>query len=950
MVYFICMCSIEYFSVSLSSPIIRENVIVISYLNCNILPKKVHAQVHYVSNEFCCITLGFNREDAANALLRVGSVHAALDFLTSGVLSPGNNSDSMSRDASMNYSFFDESVDIGEGSDEDQDDQDQDDETEDEEMEEDEDDEDEDEDDIRAALAMSMQLSPLPKDRPATPFASSKDTKAADGEANDDLKTPEMKAKVESEDAMTAANEESTTTSKGNKDGQDEKTKESKEDKSATQNIEAKIEKGTASDKGKDAKQTAEMTKPKTTSDKKAKQESSNTKKVGSTSKSTKESAKKTPKRSFTRANSIPKWFKTYCSVALTIDTLYRHYFNSASVRGEVMRSQAIDSEIVQFLQALQQHQSAKDWETEFKKLSPSTYSSLLSSSSSSSSSKSSSTSSKSMGSVKTNMRLFVQSQSGKKVRQRFKKLDTLGPSQLVDAMCLFVTFNRQICEVLPYIDLSRAQALDKSSLGYRLSALRCCILPCVIGTFVDRVLAATSSPEEKNKPRIIVDRLSAAAQREVSTSKDLAQQNTIFSQVYHQLASLPPSAFLSPRPSGSSPHTAFNVVFKGENVVGEGGPYRQLFTDICKELQGGENDEDTNSSQISMSSLFIPTSNNQASVGTERDKYVPRPTANSSHDLACFEFVGRLMGIAMRTNILLPLYFPSFFWKPMVGQDTTHQDLALIDTTFARGILDRLKGFGPQDEALFDAAFGDSLFFSTTLSDCVPVDLKEDGASLPVRFQQRQEYAAMAYKARMNESRYQLRALHKGFSAVVPEALTALFPWQDFQQRLCGRAEVDLDLLRRHTEYSAGVDSKAPYISWFWEVLNEFDHEDRRKFIKFTWAQERLPSSDADFSRGGHQVRMLIKPAVLLPNQNVDSRFPRADTCFFNLELPAYTSKEVMRRMLNTIIHLASAMDGDTAPESAQTGIRSPAEQMNVLLVNDSDRNPFMNAEDQVT
>lgn len=88
---------------------------------------------------------------------------------------------------------------------------------------------------------------------------------------------------------------------------------------------------------------------------------------------------------------------------------------------------------------------------------------------------------------------------------------------------------------------------------------------------------------------------------------------------------------------------------------------------------------------------------------------------------------------------------------------------------------------------------------------------------------------------------------------------------------------------------------------------------EDRRKFIKFTWAQERLPATDIPSStdRDSAFLRML-KSRGMKDGQNPDDAFPRADTCFFNLELPAYSSEEVMREKLSTVINLNSGMDGD--------------------------------------
>jgi other hect domain ubiquitin protein ligase E3 len=59
----------------------------------------------------------------------------------------------------------------------------------------------------------------------------------------------------------------------------------------------------------------------------------------------------------------------------------------------------------------------------------------------------------------------------------------------------------------------------------------------------------------------------------------------------------------------------------------------------------------------------------------------------------------------------------------------------------------------------------------------------------------------------------------------------------------------------------------------------------------------------------------LLIKSAIIPIGQSPDERFPRADTCFFNLELPAYTSLDVLRRQLTRGINLSSDMDGD-APQ----------------------------------
>lgn len=45
-----------------------------------------------------------------------------------------------------------------------------------------------------------------------------------------------------------------------------------------------------------------------------------------------------------------------------------------------------------------------------------------------------------------------------------------------------------------------------------------------------------------------------------------------------------------------------------------------------------------------------------------------------------------------------------------------------------------------------------------------------------------------------------------------------------------------------------------------------------------------------------------MIKPAM--KSNHGDGALPKADTCFFNLELPDYSSKEIMRQRILLAIH----------------------------------------------
>ncbi len=76
----------------------------------------------------------------------------------------------------------------------------------------------------------------------------------------------------------------------------------------------------------------------------------------------------------------------------------------------------------------------------------------------------------------------------------------------------------------------------------------------------------------------------------------------------------------------------------------------------------------------------MIPTPNNKYKAGEERSKYMINPATTNSYHLNLFEFVGLLMGCSIRTGAHLALDMPSLFWKQLVGQNISLNDLELVD------------------------------------------------------------------------------------------------------------------------------------------------------------------------------------------------------------------------------------------------------------------------------
>ena len=176
-------------------------------------------------------------------------------------------------------------------------------------------------------------------------------------------------------------------------------------------------------------------------------------------------------------------------------------------------------------------------------------------------------------------------------------------------------------------------------------------------------------------------------------------------------------------------------------------------------------------------------------------------------------------------------------------------------------------------------------------------------------------------------------------------------------------RRGVDVALLRRRAKYKGGLHSDSRRVRMLWRVLESFALEEREQFLRFVWGRARLPASEAAFytpfritrfrapARGGggggggvgvggggssgvegnggsNPFAPLAQvgsgagrgggrqsPAAQVQAQQgsrggrhgsrgggnnfQDAYLPRSHTCFFQLDLPSYSSDAVMRKRL---------------------------------------------------
>ncbi|KAG7215938.1 hypothetical protein INR49_031534 [Caranx melampygus] len=227
--------------------------------------------------------------------------------------------------------------------------------------------------------------------------------------------------------------------------------------------------------------------------------------------------------------------------------------------------------------------------------------------------------------------------------------------------------------------------------------------------------------------------------------------------------------------------------------------------------------------------------------------------------------------------------WFPS---RKLVGVKPSLEDMMEFSPSFGKILKEILEDY--EDDEI------ESLYLDFDIVwDGTKVVLDLEYPAKPLTGQNKKEYVDGYVNHAFNTSVESVfLEFERGFFQVCEPHLVKLFRPQELYDVLVGKDFYDWEKLKQNTSYEGEYHVDHPTVQMFWEVFDELTEEQKTTFLWFLTGFERVPIL------GLENIKMTIRvqQGMELP---ADQYYPETHTCFLWLDLPLYSTKEVMQTRL---------------------------------------------------
>ena len=275
------------------------------------------------------------------------------------------------------------------------------------------------------------------------------------------------------------------------------------------------------------------------------------------------------------------------------------------------------------------------------------------------------------------------------------------------------------------------------------------------------------------------------------------------------------------------------------------------------------------------------------------------------------FSFFGKLFAKAILDKILIPYELNPIILKYLLFSNYNHNNIEDVEEELNIYNLNDVKNLdyeiynSLQKLLITDLDNNNDIFFVWNVNK-TQIELIDDGENTLVNNKNKNLFInkiveLVCYKSIKTE----LNSFKNGFISIIPLNFIKIFTIEEFNFILSGQTEINLKDWKLNTIYKGDITEKNEVIQMFWEVLQELNNEQLLLFFKFCTGSTRVPVDG--FSALPGPKNKIIKFSIELKSDKgenkKDYKLITAQTCFNNIILPEYKTKEEMRKAINIIL-----------------------------------------------
>ena len=287
-----------------------------------------------------------------------------------------------------------------------------------------------------------------------------------------------------------------------------------------------------------------------------------------------------------------------------------------------------------------------------------------------------------------------------------------------------------------------------------------------------------------------------------------------------------------------------------------------------------------------------------------------PRPQSKAdSNIVALFKFIGRLLARCVLDRRIIGLRFSRPFLKMLRGDTLVLEDVSMISPSLYDVLAAMVVGSSRASAAIQlngkNVAVCD-LALNFVLSGKEDIPLVAGGEDREVTAADMVEYVQRSVNTLLKTGvEAQANALREGFDELVPLDSLRLLEIEDLAIMFAGHEEkVTIEDLEAYTVQDHGFTASSPQIKMLFEVIAEMTLEEQRSFFQFLTGSPKLPVGGLASLRPKFTI---VRKTTSSSGVAEGDQLPSAMTCQNFLKLPAYDTKDTLKRKLFTAINEGS-------------------------------------------